>query len=295
MIRSVGFRKARSVKPRLGDFAHDVHSQAGEDGILRAVFDRIGVRSRVCIEFGAWDGLYLSNAAQFWRSGWRAILIEAAPDRYSSLVRNTLGYDCLCLNHMVRPDGEDALEPLLRRHGQDGPVDLLVIDVDGDDYHIFSALQTLRPRVVCCEYNPTIPGDSDLVGRRGDALGCSARALVARAEEMGYGLVAMTAVNCVFVLANELPAFNELETRFESLFPAANLVTLITTYDGRFMLSREPPYGLTAPHHGGSDQGIAFEVQETLAQKLATHLSQLWLGARTSLALRLSRGRGNGE
>ncbi len=112
---------------------------------------------------------------------------------------------------------------------------------------------------------------------------------------MGYGLLAMTAVNCVFVLANELAAFHEFETRFEALFPAANLVTLITTFDGRYMLSREPPYGLTAPHHGGFDQGIAFEVQETVAQKLATRLSLLWRRALTSFALRLSRGRGNGE
>ena len=66
------------MKPRLSDFAHDLHSQAGEDGILQAIFDRSGVRSRVCIEFGAWDGLHLSNTAQFWRNGWPGILIEAA-------------------------------------------------------------------------------------------------------------------------------------------------------------------------------------------------------------------------
>jgi hypothetical protein len=280
------------MRPRLSDFAHNVHSQAGEDGILRAIFDRIGVRSHVCIEFGAWDGLHLSNTAQFWRDGWRAILIEAAPDRYSSLVRNTGGYDCLCLQHMVRPDGDDALEPLLMRHGQYGHVDLLVIDVDGDDYHIFSGLQTLRPRVVCCEYNPTIPGDLVLVGRRGDALGCSARALVSRAQMMGYALVAMTAVNCLFVVAEERAAFEGFETRFEALFPTANLVTLITTQDGRYLLSREPPYGITAPHSGGFDQGTAFEVRETWAQWLATRLSLPWWRARTAIALRLSGAHG---
>jgi hypothetical protein len=276
------------VKPRLTDFAHNVYSQAGEDGILKAVFEHIGAQSRVCIEFGAWDGLTLSNTAQFWRNGWRAILIEGARDRYPSLARNARGYDCLCLNHMVRPDGEDALETLLRRHRQVDPVDLLVIDVDGDDYHILSGLQSLRPRVVCCEYNPTMPCDSLLVGRPGDSLGCSARALVARAEQMGYALVAMTAVNCIFVLAKESAAFKEFETGLEALFPAANLITLITTFDGRYMLSREPPYGLTAPHHGGSDQGSAFEVPETLVQAFATRVSLLWRRACISIALRTS-------
>ena len=282
------------VKARLGDFAHDEYSQAGEDGILMAIFERIGVRSRVCIEFGAWDGLHLSNTAQFWRRGWRGVLIEAMLDRYSALVRNAVGYDCLCLNSFVRPDGDDALEPLLRRHGQDGPVDLLVIDVDGDDYHIFSGLKTLRPRVVCCEYNPTVPGEILLVGRRGDGLGCSARALVARAEEMGYALVAMTAVNCLFVLSEEKAAFREFETQLEALFPVTNLVSLVTTYDGRYLLSRRPPYHMTAPHHGGFDQGTGFEVQETWVQFLATRLSLLWLRARCALAVRLSFIRGKG-
>jgi hypothetical protein len=279
------------VRPRLSDFAHNEYSQAGEDGILQAIFYRIGARARVCVEFGAWDGLHLSNTAQFWRRGWRGILIEGEPDRYSQCVRNTAGYDCLCINHFVTPDGDDALEPLLRRNGHDGPVDLLVIDVDGDDYHIFSGLITLRPRVVCCEYNPTIPGDLVLVGRRGDGLGCSARALVARAEERGYRLVSMTAVNCLFVLAEEMAAFREFETRLEVLFPVASLVSVITTYDGRYLLSRQPPYGMTAPHRGGFDQGSGFEVQETWAQLVATRLSLLWRRMRCSLALRLSRVR----
>ena len=132
------------MKPRLTDFARNVYSQAGEDGILEAIFERIGMQSRVCIEFGAWDGLHLSNTALFWHSGWRAVLIEASPDRFRSLLQNTSGYDCLCLNQMVTPEGHNALESLLNRNGVDGPADLLVIDVDGDDRRAFFGEQQRR-------------------------------------------------------------------------------------------------------------------------------------------------------
>lgn len=283
----VGLSRRSSEKARLSDFSRNVHSQDGEDGILQAVFDRIGVRSGLCIEFGAWDGLYLSNSAVFWRSGWRAVLVEAAADRYRSLVSNTTGYDCLCVHQMITPGGEGALEPLLLRHGREEPVDLLVIDVDGDDYHIFEGLRDLRPRVVCCEYNPTIPPHISLVGRQGDGLGASARALVTLAEERGYVLVAMTAVNCIFVRSGEAHAFEEFETQLETLFPLSHLVSLITTYDGRYVLSSKPPYGMTTPHRGGFLLGAAYGVQQSLSEWLANRLSVLWRRALTSARWRL--------
>jgi hypothetical protein len=280
------------MRQRLGDFAKNVYSQSGEDGILAAIFERIGAGSRCCIEFGAWDGLHLSNTALLWKSGWRAILIEAAVDRHAALIRNTAGFDCLCLNQLLTPDGEGALEQVLARHGCHGTVDLLSIDVDGDDYHILSGLRTLRPRVLCCEYNPTIPEEMVLVGRRGDGLGCSARALVARADEMGYALVSMTSVNCIFVRREEASSLlTSFETQLEALFPRENLVTLITTFDGRYLLNRKPPYGMTMPHRDGFDEGACFEIRETWLEFAATRLSLLWQRARTSISLRLDRTR----
>jgi hypothetical protein len=278
-----------SPRPRLSDFARNVHSQDGEDGILEAVFSRIGATSRSCVEFGAWDGLHLSNTAVFWRSGWRAVLIEADADRYRAMVSNTAGHDCLCLQHRVTPSGPGSLESVLARHGRTENPDLLVIDVDGDDYHIFAGLEGVRPRVVCCEYNPTIPAHVVLVGRLGDGFGCSARALVALAEERGYILVAMTSVNCIFVRREHASEFAGFETRLDVLFPSTRLISLVTSYDGRYLLSGRPPYGMTRPHRGGLFAGEAFEVEQTPFEWLANRLALLWHRCRASLAWRLSR------
>ena len=43
-------------------------------------------------------------------------------------------------------------------------IDLLSIDIDGNDYHIFESLKKLRPRLIICEYNPTIPVWYDVYG-----------------------------------------------------------------------------------------------------------------------------------
>ena len=55
----------------------------------------------------------------------------------------------------------DTIEGLLRGAGVPEEPDLLVIDVDGNDYWIWRALEAFRPRVVVIEYNgdldPTVP------------------------------------------------------------------------------------------------------------------------------------------
>ena len=50
----------------LNGFARNVYSQFGEDGILEELFSRFPAprdRNSFCVEFGAWDGIHLSNCA----------------------------------------------------------------------------------------------------------------------------------------------------------------------------------------------------------------------------------------
>lgn len=49
----------------LKSFARNEYSQYGEDGIIEEIFRRIGPNelNNFCCEFGAWDGVHLSNTA----------------------------------------------------------------------------------------------------------------------------------------------------------------------------------------------------------------------------------------
>jgi hypothetical protein len=231
----------------LSDHAHNIFSQFGEDGIIDKIFDTIGASSKVCIEFGAWDGLYLSNTANLWKKGWTGILIEADKAKYDELVRNTDGYDCHCIHARVHWTGSDTLENILQRRRLIGEVDLLSIDVDGDDYYIFKSLTAVRPRVIICEYNPTIPVNLELVPDPGGYFGCSALSLVKLAETKGYNLVALTESNCVFVQDKDFASFSNYETSLEALGLTKHLTYLMTGYDGAYVASGVPTYGCTGP------------------------------------------------
>lgn len=231
---------------RLSDFGYDNHSQFGEDGIIEQIFATIKPKSKVCVEFGAWDGYHFSNTANLWTHDWQAILIEADRNKFKQLLQNTAAYDCRCVQAFVEPKGQNTIDSILERlHVTD--LDLISIDIDGDDYYIFDSIVRFRPRVVICEYNPTIPAEVELIPQPGNYFGCSARALVNLAERKGYRLVEMTESNCFFVTEEEYPHFSEYDTSIEALKFTKHLTFLYSGYDGDYALSRMPTFGFGQP------------------------------------------------
>lgn len=179
-------------------FERSVHSQHGEDGVLQAIFDALGVTNGTAVEFGAWDGVHLSNTAALRDAGWQTCLIEGDPERYATLVQR-FGSDprVVPVNTWVRHEGESSLDAILAKHFPK-PVDLLSIDIDGDDYHILAGLK-LRPRVIVVEINPTIPPFIDRVNPLGANKGSSLAAFARLAKSKWYDLVHATVLNAFFV------------------------------------------------------------------------------------------------
>jgi hypothetical protein len=233
--------------PILADYAFNKYSQFGEDGIIQKIFEIIGTESKVCVEFGAWDGFHFANTANLWTQGWYGILIECDPLKFTQLMQNTAAYNCLCFRAKVAAFGANTLEGILAREGVDAQIDLLSIDIDGDDYYILQSITNIRPRLIICEYNPTIPAHMELVPEPGGYFGCSAASLVRLAATKGYSLVALTETNCFFVPQDLVGKFKEFETNLERLAIKKHLTYLMTGYNGNYIASREPTYGLNVP------------------------------------------------
>jgi len=196
----------------LAEFESSVHSQHGEDGLLGEVFRRIGAAGELsewCCEFGAWDGLHLSNTANLiLNHGWRAVLIEARPER-CDLIRDNLPADrvhAVCA--MVSTTGPGRLDELLERTEIPVDFDLLSIDIDGHDIHVLRSLRRYLPKVVCIEYNPTAPNDVVYEQPLGSPAqhGSSAAAVVRAGEDVGYVLAAVTDCNVILVRGDVVDA-----------------------------------------------------------------------------------------
>jgi len=61
-------------------------SQNGEHSISAVIFRRIGVETKPCCEFGAWDGIHVSNCRNLMLEGWQALMIESSRAKARLLV-----------------------------------------------------------------------------------------------------------------------------------------------------------------------------------------------------------------
>jgi hypothetical protein len=227
-------------------------SQFGEDGVTAEILRRIGAREQTCIEFGAWDGLHLSNTAHLWKAlGWQALLIEGHPDRYRELVANTRPFPRVTtLCRMVTPAGPGSLEHLLTESGFPRDIDVLSIDIDGDEIYVLEGLTHIRPRLIVIEFNPTIPAHLEVRQQRGEYFGASALAIAKVARGKGYRLAHATQVNLFFVHETAWERLGIQEPDLQAILPRENLTYLITSYDGRAFLSQTPVYFSPAGNKG---------------------------------------------
>jgi len=227
--------------PWFAPFAQNVTSQFGEDGIIEKALEIIGESNQWCVEFGAADGKYCSNTHSLIQTkGYSAVLIEADRVRYRELVRTYEGNPRVTLlNVQVGFDAHNKLDAILSGTGVPFNLDVLSIDIDGNDYYVWDTLETYRPRLLVIEYNPTIPSPVEFVQRRDMrvAQGCSLLALVQLGKRKAYELIAATHCNAIFVDAVYYERFGLQDNSIAVLREDKRAVTYIFSgFDGTVFL-----------------------------------------------------------
>jgi len=142
---------AKSIKPI------NVYSQYGEDGAIEAIFERIGTANKWCVECGAGDGLFFSNTRRLIDQGWMSVQIEADEKFYRQLEdRYGENKNVITLQKRIELNKGDTLDDNLAGRTSPLPLDLdlLVLDIDGQEYHVINSMARLKPRVLIVEFNP---------------------------------------------------------------------------------------------------------------------------------------------
>ena len=142
---------------------HKGFSRHGEDGIVAEIFRRIGTTNRYFVEFGASDGTE-SNTLLWLCAGWSGLWMEGDPDavaRAQQRFRSYIAAGKLTIRQALI-DAENV-EGLFRKAGVPEEFDLLSLDIDYNDYYVWEAIQSFRPRVVEIEYNAIWPPDVEWV------------------------------------------------------------------------------------------------------------------------------------
>jgi len=203
-----------------------VHSQGGEDGVIAALFERIEPTSRYAVEFGAGDGLHGSNVRRLYEQGWSGLQIEGDPAQFQRLVENTkLFPEVKNVRAWIWPGN---IEHIFDIHGVPKDLDLLVIDIDSNDYWIWKVIHDYRPKVVQIEFNAAFAPPQLAVVRyhpmnypdSTDFYGASIQSLYELGKRKGYELVycEKNAVNLFFVDAQYFERFGIADNSPSALY-----------------------------------------------------------------------------
>ena len=221
----------------LNQYARKVSSQHGEEGIIAKVLEVIGQTDKWCVEFGSWDGKNCSNTYDLIATkGYSAVLIEASEKRFGDLVENFRDNDrVICLNKFVGFDASDNLDAILSRTKIPNDFDVLSIDIDGNDYHVWEAVRNYKPKVVVIEFNPTIPSEVEFVQPRdlGVTQGSSILSMTKLATTKGYELAAATRNNAIFVDSKYFDLFGIEDNSAAAIRTDESVIThIFCGYDG---------------------------------------------------------------
>jgi hypothetical protein len=206
---------SRRRRDGLIQYARDNTSQNGEDGIIEKIFSCLPPsESRFCVDIGAWDGRHLSNTYSLLIDNdqvWKGLLVEADPERFKELdeLHTPRGNVCVNAAVSIAQGSPNQLQAIIQENAPDckPDFDFLCVDIDGSDYWVLAALfegKKYCPKVICVEFNPTMPDDLIFIPAKSDTIrhGASLAAFVELASQWGYNLVETTLFNAFFVRDN---------------------------------------------------------------------------------------------
>ncbi len=187
--------------PSISDAGFRVYSQNDEDGILLFIFAVIGTTNKTFIEIGTGNGTECNCANLAINLGWHGLFIDGnrvdveAGSKFYASHPDTFIYPPKFVCARVT---RENINEILQRAGFSGEVDLLSIDIDGNDYWVWEAITCIHPRVVIIETRVAfgmrsivVPYDPEYVypGINADYVGASLPAMAKLANRLGYRLV----------------------------------------------------------------------------------------------------------
>ncbi len=134
-----------------------IYAQNGEDGLLLYIFSKIGVKNGKFVDFGCGGSSNTANLVL--NFGWCGVYIDGNAKKVqetSQFFESKIGADTKELSIIQSWITKENINQIIREVGLTGEIDLLSIDMDGNDYWIWEAIDVIQPMVVLIEYNASL-------------------------------------------------------------------------------------------------------------------------------------------
>jgi len=202
--KSASFTRDKPFE-KISEAGFRCYSEFEEDGIILYILTTIGMKTKRVVEICCGNGIECMATNLILNHGYQGYLFDGNDENVQQAVSFfKRKKDCW----MVPPRVERAwitrenVNSLLKSIGASGEVDLLSLDIDGNDYYIWEAISETNPRVCVFETHDIIPGDQSLTipynpsfnrwskeGHEQDFRSVSLLAMKSLSEKKGYRLI----------------------------------------------------------------------------------------------------------
>lgn len=202
----------------ISDVEFKVYSQWGEDGIIQYLINNIDIKNKYFIEFGVENYTESNTRFLLKNNNWSGLIIDGDKKNIEYVKKDKIywRHDLIALNAFIT---KDNINQIFMKHGIEGNIGLLSIDIDGNDYWIWKCIEVIEPLIVICEYNSifgkdyavTVPYKDNFIRTREHFsnlyFGASIKALCLLAKEKGYKFIGSTSAgNDAFFVRNDVSA-----------------------------------------------------------------------------------------
>lgn len=215
--------KAAGRLGNLQDAEFKVFSQWGDDGIIQYLVQQLDINTKVFIEFGVENYLEANTRFLQMNNNWRGLVMDGSDQNVTFIKNDEIywKYDLTARSAFVTAEN---INELIASAGFGGEIGLLHIDIDGNDYWVWKAIDVVTPVIAIIEYNSlfgseraiTVPYDPSFyrmtAHHSGIYAGASLPSLCDLANEKGYAFVGCNSAgnNAYFVRKDRLGSLQAL-------------------------------------------------------------------------------------
>lgn len=198
------FARGRKPYSNVAEAGFRCYSQFEEDGIILYILSAIGMSTKKVVEICCGDGTECMATNLILNQGYEGFLFDGDAENVSAANRFFKNKkDCLLTPPKVQQGWitKENINALLCGIGATGEVDLLSLDIDGNDYYVWEAITEIRPRLCVFETHNIVPKDLSLTipydpnfcyrktGPEQDFRSVSLSAMKKLSESKGYRLI----------------------------------------------------------------------------------------------------------
>ena len=218
--------KSQDFNGNLQDAEFKVFSQFGDDGIIWYLVDHLKIEAKTFIEFGVHNYVESNTRFLLINNRWKGLVIDGSKENVDC-IRNDRIYWEYDLTAVCAFVDKENINRIFVENNVSGEIGVLSIDIDGNDYWIWEAIDVVDPVLVIVEYNSkfgnvdaiVVPYDPNFVRSQAHYSylygGASLKALCFLAEKKGYAFVGSNRAgnNAYFVKKDNIGNLKQLSAQ----------------------------------------------------------------------------------